>query len=116
MTNLFTQLVSEKNSKSSINSLFDKVLKSQDIKLTKFELQQQLLPLVYEQKFKKPITTEMINKPTVELVEECKKLMVTIGNSIDTAKSNSTTKKYYNKDFKKLLKLEGDRYFLVDVK
>jgi hypothetical protein len=105
-----------KNSKSQkvgINAYFAKVLK-ENVKMTKEELIDEVVLEIFVDKFNEDLTVENLRKRKVEIEE----LKVTINNSIDTSKSNTTTKGYISGSIKdqKLFKNNKNEYYLELVK
>lgn len=100
---------SDKSQKVGVNSYFERVLK-ENKKLTKEELINEVVLEMFVEKFNEDLTIENLRKRRVEIEE----LSKTINNSIDTSKSNTTTKGYISGNLKnqKLFKNAKNEYYL----
>ena len=103
----------DKRQKVGINAYFAKVLK-ESVKMTKEELINEVVLTMFEEKFEESLTVENLQKRQKEIEE----LSKTINNSIDTSKSNTTTKGYISGNLKnqKLFKNANNQYYLEVIK
>ena len=103
----------EKKNKLGVNAYFERAFK-ENKSLSKEDLINEVVLLMFKDKFNEELNIENLKKRAKE-VEELSK---TINNSIDTSKSNTSTKGYISGTLKnqRLLKNAKDEYYFEIIK